>query len=184
MRLFKRGLPPHQTALAVIGAKAGQSAIFFGARNPPIAAEVGRITGLNGRTVVVDEDAAAGRAVDRAAGKAGALVEFVNAPLSAVPNDAGQFDVAVIVAGLAARRDDARLAICREAYRLIRPGGRVIIVEERARGGLLGGDAGPTLPENDARSLLERCGALAARRLADAEQVTYDEARKPAPAAL
>lgn len=183
MGLFKRGLPAHQTALAMIGAKAGQSVIFFGSGNLPVAAEVGRITGLNGRTVVVDADGAVAQAVERAAGRAGALVGFVKAPLTAVPNDAGQFDVAVIVAGMAARRDGARLAICREAYRLVRPGGRVIIVEERAKGGLFRGGAGPTLSEGDARSLLERCSALAARRLADAEQVTYDEARKPAPAA-
>jgi ubiquinone/menaquinone biosynthesis C-methylase UbiE len=183
MGLFKRGLPAHQTALAMIGAKAGQSVIFFGSGNLPIGAEVGRITGLNGRTVLVDTGAAIGQAFERAAARAGALVEFIDASLTAVPGEASQFDVAVIIAALAARADDERLAICREAYRLIRPGGRVVIIEGRSRGGLFRGGAGPTLPEDEARSLLERCGALAARRLADAEQVTYDEARKPAPAA-
>ena len=74
---FRSGLPPHQTALAMIGAKTGQTVLFLGGRQPGVVAEIARVTGLNGRTVVVESDPSLCGRVEAAAAEAGTLVEFV-----------------------------------------------------------------------------------------------------------
>ena len=50
---LKKSESSHATALAMVGAKAGQSVVVLGA-DGPLAAAIGLVTGLNGRTVVVD----------------------------------------------------------------------------------------------------------------------------------
>src|SRR5688572_13599827 len=96
VRVFrlKKSAAPHATAIAMIGAKPGQSVVVLGA-DGPLAAAIGLVTGLNGRTVVVDraEDAAA--RVQTAADDAGALVEFVNAAPDATTCDDSGFDIVV-----------------------------------------------------------------------------------------
>ena len=101
MSLFKKGLSPHQTALAMIGAKAGSSVLVIGASDLELAAEVAAVTGLNGRTLLVDPDPAVAAKAEAAGGKAGGLIEFQRAPLAMLPIDAETFDV-VVLPGLAA----------------------------------------------------------------------------------
>jgi hypothetical protein len=181
MKWFRSGLPPHQTALAMIGARAGDAVVFLGADRAALAAEVGRVTGLNGRTVVIDRGDAARARIDRAAAAAGALVEFTDADVAAaIPAETGTFDAAVIACGLSARTDADRRSCCAHALALARPGGRVIVMEGRPEGRLAHARGAPTrLSAAEIGALLEACGARAARRLADAGGVTYDEARKP-----
>ena len=179
MALFRKGLSPHQTALAMIGAKAGGSALVLGADDPPLAAEVALVTGLNGRTLVVDPDPEAEARVEAAGGRAGALVEFQRAPLAMLPFDADSFDV-VVMPGLAARASGDRAAVVAEGFRVARPGGRVVIVAREKRPGLFGvvSTGALVLDAGIATSLLSEAGARAVRRLASQNGVAYYEGRK------
>lgn len=178
---FRSGLPPHQTALAMLGAKAGQAAVFLGSADPDLAAEIGRVTGLNGRTVVVDDADRAETRVAAAAARAGALVEFENQSPSESGLDGDQFDVAAITISSWMEFPERRRAACiGEALRLVRPGGRVVIVISAGRaGGFFGSKAVPRAVADEALALLATTGARAARVLAEVPGTTYVEAARP-----
>jgi SAM-dependent methyltransferase len=176
---FKPGLPPHHTELAMIGAKPGDRVAMLGAF-ADLAAALALVTGLNGQTVVVGEDAAARTAVEGAAARAGALVDFEQAALDAPPLEEGRFDIAVVAVALTGRAEQERAAIVHASARLLRPGGRLVIVDGRKAGGMLGfGRTQPRLDPPAALAMLERAGLRANRQLADTEGVAFYEARKP-----
>jgi SAM-dependent methyltransferase len=178
MALFKKGLSPHQTALAMIGAKAGSVVLIVGASDLELAGEVAAVTGLNGRTLVVDPDPAVAARAEEAGGKAGGLIEFQRAPLAMLPLDADTFDVAVLP-GLAASTPGGRPPVVAEAYRVTRPGGRIVIVAREKRAGVFGAfGSAPTIDPADAAALLTTAGARAVRHLGSQNGIGYYEGRK------
>jgi len=178
MALFKKGLSPHQTALAMIGAKAGSSVLVIGASDLDLAGEVAAVTGLNGRTLVVDPDPGVAAKAEDAGGKAGGLIEFQRAPLAMLPIDADTFDV-VVLPGLAAAAPGDRPPVVAEALRVTRPGGRVVIVAREKRAGVFGAlGSSPTMDSADATALLNDAGARAVRHLGSQNGVGYYEGRK------
>lgn len=161
----------------MIGPRAADSVLFVGANRPAFAAEVGAVTRLNGRTVVIGEKALE-PAVDRAAELAGALVEFTDGPLDTLPFATGTFHL-VVSADLAEWPVDVRSPRLAEAVRVLQPGGRLILIVGGPGEGMLGKfSARPTLPPNDVMNLLTRTGLVATRKLADANGIAYYEGRK------
>jgi len=158
-------------AVAVLGAP--------GAVEAALAAEIGLETGLNGRTLVIDVGTEARSRVEAAAAKAGALVEFEWAPVTMLPLDAGTFDVVVINRQLAALEGHNRVACCQEALRVIKPAGRVVVIEGVRRPGLFGliPVRIPGLAPDDVKDALNRAGAKAVRLLADVDGVAFFEAK-------
>lgn len=166
----------------MVGARAADSIAVLGApgaTEAALAAEIGLETGLNGRTVVIDVGPEARARVEAAAAKAGALVEFQWAPVTMLPLDAGTFDVAVINRQLASLDGRNRIACCEEALRIIKPTGRVVVIEGIRRPGLFGlfqtKIAG--LPPEDVKDALTHAGAKAVRLLADVDGVVFFEAK-------
>jgi SAM-dependent methyltransferase len=116
--------------------------------------------------------------VERAAEQAGALIEFVAAPPDALPFDADTFDI-VSTAELAEWPAERRLPRLHEAVRVLRPGGRIILMVGGTGPGLLGRfSRQPTLDAETVIGLLTRTGLAACRKLAEADSVAYYEARK------
>jgi ubiquinone/menaquinone biosynthesis C-methylase UbiE len=144
-----------------------------------LAAEIGLETGLNGRTLVVDVGTEARSRVEAAAAKAGALVEFEWAPVTMLPLESGTFDVVVINRQLASLEGHNRVACCQEALRVIKPTGRVVVIEGVRRPGLFGliPVRIPGLAPDDVKDALTRAGAKAIRLLADADGVVFFEAK-------
>jgi ubiquinone/menaquinone biosynthesis C-methylase UbiE len=181
MKWLRPGPSPHQTALAMIGAKAGQQVLFIGAGDGRLPAEVARVTGLNGRTLVIDSETAAQDVVETAAADAGTLVEFQRSALSMVPADPGTFDIAVIHQSLGAAHAH-RDRIVADAARVLRDGGRVVVIEGVSVSGILGKlrrPAASAMPSGEIQQLLTTAGLRAARTLAETDGVTYVEASKP-----
>ena len=178
-RWFRSGPQRPDTAVAMIDPRPGNNVLFLGADRPSLAGECGAVTGLNGRTVVVGQGAEAARRIEQAAGKAGALLEFLDAPLDALPIDADAFDLAVVpdLAAWPTWTSGARMA---EALRVLRPAGRVIVLAAQKRGGIFGAlpHQPPTVAVDTVLALLANIGAVAARRLAEVDGVAYYEARK------
>jgi SAM-dependent methyltransferase len=169
---LKRRSPVPPSFLAMIGPRASDEVLFLGAKNPALAAEVGTVTRLNGRTVVVGRGADAAKRAERAETQAGAILEFVEAPFTALPFDAATFHIVVLTeVDWKTAEHTAWLA---EAARVLRPGGRIIIVEA-----LPGRGAGQSAPATDVvQARLTASGFIAARRLAQTDGMIYYEGRK------
>ena len=161
----------------MIGPRAADNVLFIGANRPAFAAEVGAVTRLNGRTVVIG-DKALEATVDRAAEQTGALLEFSAAPLDTLPFASNTFNI-VVTTELAEWPAEVRGPRLAEAVRVLQRGGRVIVIVGGPGEGLLGKfTSRPTLDVNDVLNLLTRCGLFATRKLADANGVAYYEGRK------
>ena len=165
----------------MVGARPGDAVIVFGSRNADLAAAVAVVTGLNGRTLVVDQDSSARARLETAARDAGALVDVTEAPVTAVPFESGTFDVAVVDVRLASQSDTDRRATIGEAFRILRPAGRVIVIEGATRSGFFGRgrDKTPALAGEAVQALLKEAGGRAVRQLADVDGVAYFETRRP-----
>jgi ubiquinone/menaquinone biosynthesis C-methylase UbiE len=180
MKWLRQGASPYQTALAMIGAKPGQQVLVVGAADGKLAAAVALVTGLNGRTLVVDRSPEAQPRVESAGAAAGALVDFERAPLTMLPLDTGAFDLTIVQHELGAPKAEPSLILA-EAARVVRDGGRVIVIEAARRPGLLGllqRPARPTVDGGTIRDLLVSLGLRAARVLAEADGAVYVEAVK------
>jgi SAM-dependent methyltransferase len=108
--------------------------------------------------------------------KAGALVDLRVTPLQSLPFDADAFDVVVVhgMRGLVTTLDEgARAAMLREAHRVLRVGGRVILIEPGPGGGLFGAKGANTDP-----AALGTAGFKATRVLAQREGYTFTEGLK------
>ncbi len=178
MKFFRPAASPHQTALAMVGAKSGGTVIVVGAADPALAAEIALVTGLNGRTLVVVPAANLQPQIDAAAAKAGALVDVEPAPATALPAADGTFDIAVITDFAGADREP----VVREAARTVRPGGRVVVIEGKRTGGLRklwsSGVANTPAAGDDIIAALSAAGLRGARLLGTAEGISYFEGTK------
>lgn len=184
-KFLDRALSPWKPTLGtpvfMIGVRPGNAVLFCGASRPSLAGAVGAVTGLNGQTTVVDRRDGAAAQVAAGAEAAGALVDFEDAPLTLLPFDTDQWDVAVIADGLPALETDAN-GVLSEAIRVIRPGGRLILLDPVGRPGLFGlfrVSGGPAPPPEQITDRLTGVGLRAARFLAEVDGVRYFEAVKP-----
>jgi ubiquinone/menaquinone biosynthesis C-methylase UbiE len=166
-----------------LGDRVAQIGCAHGGRLAAIASKVG----LSGRAVAVVPDAASAERARKAAEQAGVLVEIETGAPGRLPLEDGSFDLAVIddTGGLlSSANPDERAAATKEALRILRPGGRVMVVSAGPRGGLsavLSGAARQT--PADAEPWLRSDGFKAVRRLAEREHLVFVEGLKPRPSA-
>ena len=164
----------------MVGAKAGSAVIVIGAEDPALSAEVALVTGLNGRTLVVVASADAQPRVEAAATNAGALIDIETAAPASLPAADGAFDIAVVtsLAHAGANFDE----VVREAARVVRSGGRVVVIHGRKVGGLkklIGGAAAETAPAGEKIvGTLSRAGLRGTRLLGSEGGISYFEGTK------
>jgi ubiquinone/menaquinone biosynthesis C-methylase UbiE len=139
MAPFLRKTDPHALAVAMTTVKMGDQLLQIGCADGARMGAIAGKVGLSGRAVtVVPDDSSAVRA-KRGAAEAGALVDVQIAPPSALPVDDQAFDLVIIddTGGLFATiSPEARVAMVREAARVLKPRGRVIVIAAVPRGGL------------------------------------------------
>jgi SAM-dependent methyltransferase len=177
LKWFRQGLSPYQTPLAMVGVKSGDEVVVVGAADADLAAQLALVTGLNGQTLVVDRPDERGR-VDAAAARAGALVEFSDGSATSLPVEAASNDVVVIAVGLGRLTADERARGLNEAMRVLRPGGRTIVIEGIKPPREAAGTDRPAIDDGEVLALLAAAGGRAVRTLATAGGRTYYEARK------
>ena len=173
--LRKSSLEP--LPVSMCGVRMGERLLQIGVDDAAILGALAAKPGLSGQvsSLVLDERAAA--RVRAAGEKAGALIEVRVGPPSSLPYDDAAFDVVVVhgVGGLLTSLDESsRAATLRETYRVLRQGGRVILIEPGPGGGIFRGKSGP---HTDA-SALAAAGFRATRVLAEREGYTFTEGLK------
>jgi SAM-dependent methyltransferase len=183
---MKRG-NPHALALAMIGIKMGDRFLQVGCANGERLAAVAAKVGLSGRAVVAAPDESSAARARSGAAAEGVLVEIEIAPPIRLPFDDRAFDIAVVddtgdLLGTMAEAD--RGAAIRELRRVLRPGGRAMIVGAIPRGGLGSllsrARSGPSFTATGgATAALDAEGFKSVRTLGEREGLVFIEAINP-----
>ena len=183
MRFFRKS-QIEQLAVTMPGVKLGDRVLVGGCSDAKLVAALASKTGLTGRACAVDESPDRSAEAGRIALAEGALVETITAPLASLPLDAASFDI-VVLRDVLDDREDARTRIVREAWRVLRPGGRCVVIQSMARGGigkLLGGGAPAALADAaGAMHALQAAGFRGVRTLAERDGLAFVEGTRPAP---
>ena len=173
-------------AVSMAGIKLGDRLLVVGCADPILIARLAVKTGLTGRAFAVDEHEKAATAAAEIAAREGALIETATAPWAALPVDPDSFDVAIVRDVLPHLTADAQSGCIREVQRVLRPGGRCLLIDGKGRTGLVAAVRGTSAPSHYAATggpvhALAAQGFKAARILAEREGLLFAEAIKANP---
>jgi ubiquinone/menaquinone biosynthesis C-methylase UbiE len=181
--MLKRRDDPFMLVIGMTGVKMGdrlaQIGCAHGARLAAIAAKVG----LSGRAVALVPDEESAVRARKGAEQAGVLVEVEIAPPTNLATEAASFDLVIVdnTGGLLTEmNDNDRSTSVREAKRITRPGGRVMVLGAYPPTGLAALlSRGPSSPRFDSTPLLAAAGFKSVRTLAERDGLIFVEAIKP-----
>ena len=167
---LKKSGGPRDLEVSMVGLKLGSSVLQLGGRDGQLIAALAKAVGISGEACAVVQTAEEADGVQRAAGKAGVLVDVKKASPGALPFDADSFDV-------------ARVLWLQDALRVLKPNGRVVIIEAAQRGGLGSWFSQRSLDRTylangGARGALEAEGFRVVRLLAERDGRSFIEGTK------
>lgn len=182
---FLRKSSSEPLTITMSGIKRGDRLLVLGASDHRLIAALAGKAGLTGRAVVVDADE---RRTDQAAiavEREGALIESLTAPWGMLPLDSGSFDVVVIRDVLPHEAEPDRARSVQEAHRVLRPGGRCLVIDGAPRGGLgalfnRGASGASYASAGGAAGTLAAHGFRGTRTLAERDGIAFTEGIKPA----
>jgi ubiquinone/menaquinone biosynthesis C-methylase UbiE len=178
---------PFQLVVGMTGVKLGDRVLQIGCAHGGRLAAVAAKVGLSGRALAIVSDDASAARVEKASAAAGVLVEVERGAGTRLPVEDASFDLAIVddTGGLfSAMRAEERVATVREMARVVRPGGRAMIIGAAPRQGLAAllsrTQNGPSLAATgDASKVLEADGFRGVRTLAEREGLVFVEGIKP-----
>jgi len=185
--MFLKRQDPYLLVVSMTGVKLGDQLVQVGGAHGGRLGAVAAKVGLSGRAVLIAPDEPSAERARKGAADAGVLVEVEVAPPTRLPATGNEFDLAVVddTAGLfAAMRAEDRVAAIRELARVVRPGGRVMIIGAGTRGGLgamltRSHSGPPFVASGDAIKALEADGFSSVRTLAERDGLVFVEGIKP-----
>ena len=180
--LFRRSGDTDLLVVGMTGVKLGERVAQIGCVDGGRLGAIAKKVGLSGRAVAVVPDEASAARAQKGAAEAGALVEIETAPPTHVPLDEGTFDLVVVddTAGLiGSMREGDRSALVGEALRLLRPGGRAMVIGSTPPSGLSAFlTRTPSGPPCDAAPVLQAGGFKSVRVLAERAGLIFVEGIK------
>jgi ubiquinone/menaquinone biosynthesis C-methylase UbiE len=181
---FRRSAQTDPLAVTIAGVKLGDRFLAMGIRDTTLIAALAVKAGLTGRACAVDADEARVKTGGAAIEREGALVEVTHAPWGMLPFDDGSFDVAVVRDVFMTLPSQARALAATALHRVLRPGGRLLVIEAVPRGGLVGSLLQRQTSDPDyvtsggAVAELNRAGFAAVRQLAEHQGQIFVEGIK------
>ena len=174
MKFFKPvSLEP--LVVSMTGVRMGDRLLVIGGTQPLVIAQLAAKPGLTGRTCAVDESADLAAKAAETAEKEGALVEVETAAFDQLPFESSTFDV-VVVNRVIDRLDEGRRAAClRETARVLREGGRCVVIGPGRPSGIRAWFWRPSLVSTDVEQLMQSAGFRAVHTLADREAMLFVE---------
>jgi len=183
MGLFVRKGDPHTLAVGMTAVRMGDAVAQIGCADGGRMGAIMAKVGLSGQAAAVVPDEAAADRARKGASQAGVLVDVEIAPPTKLPLEDRAFDLVVVddtMGLLATMRAEDRALTVREVLRILKPGGRVMVVGSVPRGGL-----GAVLsrsrsgPPFDPQPSLEADGFRFVRVLGEREGLRFVEGVRP-----
>jgi ubiquinone/menaquinone biosynthesis C-methylase UbiE len=170
-------------AVTMAGVKLGDRLLVMGTADTALITALAGKVGLTGRACVLDASESATTSAARLIEREGAFVETYTAPWTMLPFERDTFDAVVLRNVLNAIEAEARLRSAAEVLRVLRAGGRAVVVEDQRRSRLAGMvRAGMTDPQyarsGGAVHVLDAAGFKAVRTLAEREGQIFVEGVK------
>lgn len=179
---FRRRENPFTLVVGMTGVKMGDRLVHVGCADAAQLAAIASKVGLSGCAAVIVPDTETGARVERAASQAGVLVDVTVSPLTQLPLEDAAFDVAVVddtASGFSQMAAADQSAAVRETLRVLRPGGRVMVIGSTARTGLGAKLQRASEPSADPTPALQADGYRAVRILAERDGLIFYEGMKP-----
>jgi ubiquinone/menaquinone biosynthesis C-methylase UbiE len=185
VRWFRKQEEIDPLPVTMTGLRLGDRLLLVGGADPDLVALLARKTGLTGRVCLVEPDAEHAARAAAAVERAGALIETMTAAWGELPLESNSFDVAVARDVLFVMARDVRSRCLADVFRLLRSGGRLVVIEPSGRGGGLASllsrkSADSTYDEGGATQALSAAGFAAVRVIAERDGVLYAEGAKRA----
>jgi hypothetical protein len=176
IRFFRQPqIDPLQVSMT--GVRMGEKFVLVGCDDPVLLAGLGAKVGMSGTAAAVVFDEHQAVLARRAAGHEGFLLESSISRDGAVPFDEASFDMAVVddtKGGFANRPADLRATVLANLRRVLRPGGRIEVVEGLGSTGLFA-KATPRPAGYDAVQELAAAGYRPVRVLAEVTSFRFVE---------
>jgi ubiquinone/menaquinone biosynthesis C-methylase UbiE len=131
----------YDLAVSMVGVKLGERVLQVGGDDPGLLAALAAKVGFTGRACAVDAGTEAAERARVAAERAGVLVETFTARYEHLPFDPASFDVVVIRPGGSLGSAETLAHAAQAATRVLRPGGRCLVVAGGGRGKVTASDA-------------------------------------------
>ncbi|MGB7217903.1 MAG: methyltransferase domain-containing protein [Vicinamibacterales bacterium] len=177
---------PHMLVVSMTGVKLGDRLVQLGCAHGGRLGAVASRVGLSGHAVAVVPDEASAARARKGAAAAGVLVEVEVGPPTTLRLANRAFDVAVVddTGGLmSAAAPSDRSAVVRELRRVLRPGGRVVLIGAAPRAGLgallAGAPARPAFIASDEGREVLTAAFKPVRTLAEREGLVFVEGINP-----
>lgn len=142
MFLRKRTLSNRDSVpVAMAGVRMGERLLQIGLDDPALAATLASKVGLSGTAALAVDNEGDGDRARALAANAGVLIDVQVAPWRMLPFEANAFDLIVVQSTrglLASMTPEDRVACLQQAYRVLRDGGRILVIESAPRAGLAG----------------------------------------------
>lgn len=180
MGWFRETADTEPLAVSMAGIRLGNRLLVVGCSDPKLIAAIAVKTGLTGRACALDENGALAASAQAIIEREGALVETFTAPPTMMPLDGESFDVVVIRNLLRELPADRRAGCLREVMRVVRGGGRCLVIDNARRGGLGALFGGSTPADYNAVETMQQQGFKAVRILAERDGLAFVEGVKPA----
>jgi ubiquinone/menaquinone biosynthesis C-methylase UbiE len=171
MGWFRKTEARDALAVTMAGVKLGDRFLSVGVRDPALIAALAVKSGLTGRACATDADAAHVASGAGAIEAEGALVEVAHAPWTALPYGDASFDVALVRDVFSTLTPDEKNRCATEVLRVLRGGGRILVVESTKR---------TRVEANSLTPALKDAGFAAVRVLAEADHLIFIEGIKKA----
>ncbi len=118
--------------------KAGEAVLDVGCGTGDLTLRAARRVGAEGRAVGIDASPNMVKIARRKAAKKGRDVDFRVAPIEDLPFADGEFDAALSSFMIHHLPDDLKLRGLAEVRRVLKPGGRLVVVDLKPGGGIVG----------------------------------------------
>lgn len=176
MLKLRKTEPGEPLIVSMASLRLGHAVLFLGCDDPKSIATLSIKPGLTGRACAVDPDPAKVAAAVAAAQAEGALLEGETASFTELPFGAETFDVVVCIRLFARLDETTSRPTFSQALRVLRPGGRCVVIEGGASKGFAGFFASsPAASADTVERALQDAGFRGARTLAERDRTLFVE---------